>query len=169
MVAVEVILGAIGCLFCSIGTAFCLVKEEEKKRRENGIPGGLCGGYGQEQYGQQMPYNQQMQYMEDMRNNRIQDLEDYIRMQRAAAYCKYQQQAPGQAAAAPAPAPAPAPMMGGAGPLALPNPAARPLIYMQAPIAPYQNAPCFQPQPTAPFQMRNCNAPLAGAPIYYAR
>jgi hypothetical protein len=167
MVGVEVILGIIGCIACSLGGTFCFVQEEEKKRKQRGLSGSLCGPNTQEQQYQQQQF-QQMQELHDLaqdRDNRIDDLENFIKRERAIAYSKYQQQQAQGFAAAALPA-APAPAMGGA----LQNPAARPLVFVQAPVSPYANQPYFQPQPMAPnYQMRNYNAPLAGAPIYYAR
>jgi hypothetical protein len=172
MVGVEVVLGVIGCIACSLGGAFCFV-EEEKKRKQMGRPGFGPNSQQQQQYQiQQIQQIQELQELAQDRENRIDDLESFIKRERAIAYSKYQQQQAQGFAAAALPA-APAPATGGA----LQNPAARPLVVMQAPMAPYANQPYFQPQPMAfapqpmapNYQMRNYNAPLTGAPIYYAR
>lgn len=149
MVAIEVVLGTIGCILCTVGGAFCFANRQQNKAGEFG-----------DLHDPRAP--RILEFAMDPEDY-IARLEEYILRERALAVARTQQAAAVAPAAPPAPTPAPA---------VAATPAPAPVYDQRAGLPRYVTfalgyTPNIAYPMISPLQQPTLKSPFAGAPIYY--
>jgi hypothetical protein len=78
----EIIIGAIACIICTLGSCFCLATREEQRRRSRGLPPDLCSpGAPDQMPTDELLYSLQLQEVANAQADRAVRMEAYIERQ----------------------------------------------------------------------------------------
>jgi hypothetical protein len=167
MSGVEVIIGLVGCVACTLCGALTCLSLEERRRRQKGLPPAMCcsDGQGHDQgMSEEMLRDMQLQEHAMEEAERVDRMEAYIiREAKAAAENVMKAKAtvsePPRAASGITPAATQVPSQAHLS-------ATTPMVFA---YAPYFGQPMGIGPMMSPYQMPNQGMPYSGSPIYFLR